>query len=92
MLNPSNPTLGRGLLLFAALLLGLSGYLAAVEGLPFGRWQDAAMWLAVAVFMACYGLITLGALARWHRSLLLLGFAAGAVAFVIAVQLASRGP
>lgn len=92
MLNPSNPTLGRGLLLFAALLLGLSGYLAAVEWLPFGRWHDAVMWLAVAIFMACYGLITLGALERWHRLLLLIGFAAGAAAFGIAVQLASLRP
>lgn len=92
MLNPSNPTLGRGLLLFAALLLGLSGYLAAVEGLPFGRWHDAGMWLAVAIFMACYGLITLGALERWHRLLLLLGFVAGGVAFSFAVQLAATRP
>lgn len=88
-MNPSNQALGRGLLLFAALMLGLSGYLAVAQGLPLGRWLDTAMWLAVSILSACYGLITLGALARWHRPLLLLGCIAGAAALWIAVQLAS---
>lgn len=90
-MNPSNQTLGRGLLLFAALMLGLSGYLGMVQGARLGQWRDAGLWLAVAIFMACHGLITLGVWARWQRLLLLLGFASGAAALWIAVQLASQG-
>lgn len=91
MLRPSDRTLGRGLLLFAALMLGLSVYLGVVQGLRLGRWQDALLWLAVAIFMACHGLITLGALPRWQRLLLVVGLVAGVVALLIAVQLASVG-
>lgn len=91
MLDPSNRTAGRGLLLFAALMLGLSLYLGATEGLRAARWLPAAFWLAIAVLMACYGALLLGLLARAPRLLLIVGLGAGLAAFWLALRLAAGG-
>lgn len=82
MLNPSNNSTGRSALLFAALLLGLGLFL----GLARQAWRDAALWLALATFMACYGTITLGALPKLHKLLLGVGLIAATLAFWLAVQ------
>lgn len=81
MFNPSNPATGRGLLLFALFLTGLGLFL----GLARGQWQEAGMWIALAIFLGCYGAITLDLLPRFHRLLLVIGFAAGGIAFVLAL-------
>jgi hypothetical protein len=70
------------MLLFAALMLGLAIFL----GLGRQAWREAVFWLAIAVFMACYGALTLNALPQLHRLLLILGLAAGAIAFWLALQ------
>lgn len=85
-MNPSNPTLGRGLLLFAALIGGLSAVLAVQ-----GSWRDAALWFAVSIVAACYGLITLNWLQGQQRWLLVLGLAAGVTAFGLALQASFAG-
>ncbi len=81
MFDPSRRTTGRGLLLFAAIMLGLGLLL----GITRRAWQDAVLWLAIAVFMACYGVIMLGALPRLHRLLLIVGLLAGGVALWLAL-------
>lgn len=78
MLNPMDRTTGRGLVLFAVLLAGLSAFLAVRQA-----WSDAAVWLAVAIFLACYGMIQLNLLPRWRKAWLALGLAAGIAAFAI---------
>jgi len=72
MLNPPDNTTGRGLLLFAALMFGLTGYLAWR-----GNFYDAALWLAFAVCITCYGFIILNLFPRLHRLLLGIGLVAG---------------
>jgi hypothetical protein len=81
MFDPSRRTTGRGLLLFAAIMLGLG----LVLGVTQQAWQDAALWLAIAVFMACYGIIMLGVLQRLHRLLLIVGLLAGGTALWLAL-------
>jgi hypothetical protein len=75
------------MLLFAALMLGLAIFL----GLGRQAWREAIFWLAIAVFMACYGTLTLNTLPALHRLVLLLGLAAGMVAFGLALQVAFCG-
>lgn len=82
MLDPSNLAFGRALLLFAALLGALSLYLGAIDGT---QPHEAIFWLALALFMACYGLIQLGALPRLQPVWLVLGLAAGVVAVCLAL-------
>jgi hypothetical protein len=81
MLNPNDRTTGRGLLLFAALMLGLGLFAGAVRG----AWRDAGLWLALAVFMACYGALLLDRLPQLRRLLLAVGLVAGALAFGLAL-------
>lgn len=82
MLNPSNRTTGRSALLFAGLMLALGLFAGFVRQ----AWRDAALWFAVAVFMACYGAITLDLLPRLQRLLLGIGLLAAAAAFWLAFQ------
>jgi uncharacterized membrane protein len=86
MIGPSHPG-GRAMLLFAALMLGLAIFL----GVGRQSWREAAFWLAIAVFMGCYGALTLNALPRLHRLLLIAGLVAGAVAFGLALQASFGG-
>jgi hypothetical protein len=81
ILDPSRNTTGRGLLLFAVLMLGLGLFV----GLVRQAWQDAALWLAAAIFMACYGTIMLGALPQLHRLLLVIGLITGVIAIGLAL-------
>ena len=87
MFNPSNPAMGRGMLLFAVIALGLG----LAVGVGRQAWREAALWLALAIFCACYGAITLNALPRLHRLLLIVGLAAGGVAFWLALQASLGG-
>lgn len=82
MLNPLDPATGKGMLIFA----GFLGALALVLGFGRNAWRDAALWLALAVVLACYGSIVLNQLPRLHRWLLILGLVAGGIAFWLAVQ------
>jgi len=80
MFDPLDRTTGRGLLLFAGLLVGLSAFLIVQR-----LWNDAALWLAAAIFLACYGMVQLDLLPRWRKLWLVLGLGAGAATFVIAL-------
>ncbi len=79
--------MGRGALLFAALMLGFAIVLGAWQH----AWRDAAFWLAIAVFMACYGMLIANMLPRLHRVLLVVGVIAGGSAFWLALQAAFGG-
>ncbi|HEX6288743.1 MAG TPA: hypothetical protein VFZ66_06105 [Herpetosiphonaceae bacterium] len=79
---PSNPTVGRGALLFAALMFGLSIFL----GVARRDWREAIFWLAISLFMACYGGLMLNVVPQIHRLLLIVGLLAGGVAFWMALQ------
>ena len=81
MFGAPDPTVGRGIILFAILMLGLSLFAG------FGRqsWRDAILWLSIAIFMVCYGLIMLNKLPHLHRLLLIVGLASGVVGFGLAV-------
>jgi hypothetical protein len=80
MLDPLDRTTGRGLLLFAGLLVALSAFLVVQR-----LWNDAALWLPAAVFLTCYGMIQLDLLPRWRKTWLVLGLSAGTATFVIAL-------
>ena len=80
MFDPTDRTTGRGLLLFAGLLVGLSAILVVQR-----LWHDAALWLAAAIFLACYGTIQLDLLPRWRKTWLVLGLSAGVATLVIAL-------
>jgi hypothetical protein len=86
MLNPSDPTVGRGLVLFAAIMFAFSIFLATR-----GAWQDASLWSTVSIFLACFGLITLDWLPRLRRLFLVVGLTAGIAAFAVACWLALTG-
>ncbi len=87
MLNPSNPTTGRGLLLFAGLMLGFGLFV----GVGQHAWWDAAFWLSLAGFMACYGALMLDVLPQLQRLLLVLGLASGGLALVLALRMTIVG-
>ena len=87
MFNPSNPAMGRGMLLFAAIAAGLG----IVVGVGQQSWRDAIFWLGLAIFTASYGMITLNALPRLQRPLLIVGLVAGGVVFWLALQAALAG-
>jgi hypothetical protein len=78
MFDPMDRTTGRGMLLLAVLLAGLSVFLAVRQ-----TWRDAGLWLSAAIFLACYGAVQLDLLPRWRKLWLALGLLAGAAAFVI---------
>jgi hypothetical protein len=87
MFNPSDPATGRGLLLFALFLLGLGLFL----GVARSQWVEAALWVSLAIFLGCYGAIMRDLLPHLHRVLLVIGFAAGGIAFVLALLAVVRG-
>ena len=78
MFDPMDRITGRGMLLLAVLLAGLSVFLAVRQ-----TWRDAGLWLSAAIFLACYGAVQLDLLPRWRKLWLALGLLAGAAAFVI---------
>jgi hypothetical protein len=70
------------MLLFALIALGL----ALAFGIRQQAWVEALLWLALAIFCACYGAIALGAPAWLQRPLLIAGLASGGIAFWLALQ------
>ncbi len=88
MHGPPQTTTGRGLLLFAAIMLALALWLSVGRG----EWLASGMWFALAIFFACYGSIMSGVLERWRALLLALGMASGIVAFGYAVWMAGLHP
>lgn len=82
MHGPPDNTMGRGMFLWAAVTLVLALWL----GLGQRNWDDGLMWLGVSIFSACFGGLLGGAAERWHRPLLVVGLAAGVVAFVMALR------
>ena len=82
MHGPPDDHMGRGMLLFAALMLVLALWMS-IGG---NQWRDAVLWYALAIFFGSYGALLGGASERWHRPLLVLGLAAGLVAFVAALR------
>ena len=81
MYTPTDPSTGRGVTLFALLMLALG----LLTGLTRGAWLDAALWLALGLFLGCYGLITLDRWPRYRRVLLALGLLSGVLAFGLAL-------
>jgi hypothetical protein len=82
MHGPPDTSMGRGMLLGAALMLVLALWMS------FGRgeWAEAVVWYAIAIFFASYGGLLGGADERWHRPLLLAGLLSGIVAFLAALR------
>ena len=83
MHGPPDTQTGRGMLLFAAIVL----FLALWMSFGRGQWVEAALWYAVAAFLACYGALMGGAPERWHRLLMMLGLVAGVIAFGLALRM-----
>ncbi len=83
MHGPPDTQTGRGMLLFAAVVL----FLALWMSLARGQWAEAALWYALATFLGCYGAMMGGAPERWHRILLVLGLGAGVIAFGLALRM-----
>lgn len=83
MLNPDDPTTGRGLLLFAALMFGFGLFV----GIGRAAWWDAAFWLSIAGFMACYGALMLDVLPGLQRMFLVLGLTSGGLALLLALRM-----
>ncbi len=71
------------MLLFAALMLGFGLYV----GITGSDWAAAALWLALAGFMGCFGALMLNLVPRLQRALLVFGLIAGALAFVLALRM-----
>ncbi len=76
-----DPTTGRGLLIFAAIIFVFGLFV----GIAQQALRDAVTLLSIAVFMGCYGVIMLNKLPHLHRGLLILGLASGVAGFVVAV-------
>jgi hypothetical protein len=82
MHGPPDIHTGRGMLLFAALMLVLALWISVGRG----DWTGAWLWFALAVFLGCYGVMMAGLMARWQRFLLVLGLLSGLAAFVLALR------
>ncbi len=80
------PTMGRGMLLFAALIFALSVYLLITR-----QWLNGSLWLALAVFMSCYGTLVSARSSRWDKVLLGLGVVAGLLALGLVIKLSGFG-
>ncbi|MBA3945748.1 MAG: hypothetical protein H0X37_14415 [Herpetosiphonaceae bacterium] len=86
MHGPTTPTMGRGMLLFAALIFALGLYLLVSR-----QWLNAGLWLAIAVFMSCYGTLMSARSSRWDKALLGIATLAGLVAFGLVIKLFGFG-
>ena len=84
MHGPPEMPMGRGMLLFAVLMLALAPWVS----LGRGEWAASGLWYALAAFFACYGAIMSDALDRWRRLLLAIGLISGVAAFAYAVWMA----
>lgn len=82
MHGPPDSSMGRGMYLWAICMLVLALWISLGQG----QWADAVLWYAIAIFSACFGGLLGGAGERWHRPLLVIGLAAGLVAFVEALR------
>lgn len=88
MHGPPEAQTGRGMLFFAAVILGLALWMSVGRG----DWNNSALWFALAGFLGCYGALMGGAPPRWHRLLLVVGLVCGLAAFVFAVRMAGMFP
>ena len=84
MHGPPDTQMGRGMLLFAAIM----AILALWVSLGRGAWVDAGLWYALAVFFACFGTLMAEVPEHWHRPLLIVGLGAGIIAFGFALRMA----
>jgi asparagine N-glycosylation enzyme membrane subunit Stt3 len=82
MYGPPDKQMGRGMWLFAALMLVLALWMS----LGRGEWSDAVLWYGVAIFCACFGGLLGDVREQWHRPLLVIGLIAGVVAFAGALR------
>lgn len=81
MFNPSGTSTGKGILIFALIMLALGLWTGASRR----AWADAMLWIAIAVFLASYGAISADLLPRFRRALLITGLIAGVLAFALAL-------
>jgi hypothetical protein len=82
MFNPPGASTGKSILVFAAIMLGVGLW----TGLGRQAWADATLWIAIAVFLACYGAISADLLPQFRRALLAAGLLAGGLAFGLALR------
>ena len=82
MHGPPDVHTGRGMLLFAALMLVLALWMSFGRG----QWVDAGLWYALAICLGCYGAMLTTVSERWQRPLLILGLGSGVVAFGLALR------
>ncbi len=87
MHGPPETQTGRGMLFFAVVALILALWMSIGNS----DWAGARLWLALAVFLGCYGAMMSGAPERWHRPLVVVGLVAGAFAFFFALGAAGLG-
>lgn len=82
MHGPPNVHTGRGLLLFAGVLVVLALWISVIDQ----QWAQGALFFALAVVFGAYGLILNNHAPRWQPVLLGIGAVAGIVAFVLALR------
>ncbi len=81
MFHPSGSSAGKGILVFALIMLALGLW----TGVSRRAWTDAMLWIAIAIFLGSYGAISADLLPRFRRALLIAGLAAGVLAFALAL-------
>jgi Na+/H+ antiporter NhaD/arsenite permease-like protein len=82
MLGPPNAHSGRGLMIFAAVLVVLALWMS----LGNQQWLQAALFGSLAVMFGCYGAMLNDLFPRGQRVLLVVGLVAGVTAFVLALR------
>ena len=82
MHGPPNVHTGRGLLIFAAVLVVLALWMSFINQ----QWLDAGLFFALGIVFGCYGAILNNYAAEWQRILLGVGLVAGIAAFVLALR------
>ncbi len=87
MQAPPGPQSSRGMLVIGV----ITGLIALWISFVQGAWIDAALWYAVAIFAGSFGGLLGNAPERWHRPLVVLGLAAGVLAFGLALRMVSMG-
>ena len=78
--------MGRGMLIFAALMLALGLYLLATR-----QWLNGLLWLTIAIFIGCYGTLMSSRSSRWDKILLGIGALAALTAFGLVMKLTGFG-